>query len=119
MTTQTDEILLLDEAAKFMRIGERTLRSWVADKRIKAARSSGRGGKLLFLRSDCIAAIRNLQDDTAVDASDGHQQKDTTRWQSSSEGTPGTVISLRRTASALEQALAQRTKNKPRNCTTR
>ncbi|MEW4322077.1 helix-turn-helix domain-containing protein [Chromobacterium vaccinii] len=107
----------LAEAATFMRLGERTVRKWVASQRLKAARTNTRGGKLLFLKSDCIAAIKKLQDDMAADASDGHQRKNK-RWQSSSEVTLGIATSQHRTGSALEAALAQRTKNKPRNCTT-
>lgn len=55
-----DEVFTLKEAAAFMRMGERTVRDWIAAGRLKAAKSGTRGGKFLILKSDCIAAVKQL-----------------------------------------------------------
>lgn len=112
-----DAILTLEEAAAFMRMGERTIRDWIAAGRLKAAKSGSRGGKFLILKSDCIASIREQQQNAGVDALDG-TTKEKKRWPSSSGVGHGTVISLRQAGSALEAALAQRTKGRHRNFTT-
>ncbi|WP_369751183.1 helix-turn-helix domain-containing protein [Pseudogulbenkiania sp. NH8B] len=109
-----DEIFTLKEASAFMRLGERTLRDWVADGRLRATKSAKKGGKFLILKSDCIAAVRAMQSNDPRLVRDGHTD-DQSAWPSSSEVAPGTVTSLRRTASELDAALAYRTKNRQRN----
>ncbi|WP_230492862.1 hypothetical protein [Martelella alba] len=113
-----DVVFDLHEASAFLKLSERAIRARIKDGRIRAAKSGGNGGgKLQILKSSCLAYIHRQQQDHAVNADDGRTEEQTV-WQSNKGTVSGTVISLLRTESALDKALEQRTKGKPRNYTT-
>ncbi|MBX9267493.1 helix-turn-helix domain-containing protein [Chromobacterium violaceum] len=70
---ENDEVMLLDEAAAFLRIHKSTLRQWIAEGKIKAARLSPKYGKFLLLKSECIEAVRKLSEEYSQTV--GHYQK--------------------------------------------
>ncbi|TKI06231.1 helix-turn-helix domain-containing protein [Martelella alba] len=113
-----DEVFTLIEAAKFLKKSPRTVRSLIASKRLPAGKSGPNGGGVLeILRSDCIDYVRRKTHNQAVNAEDGHTQRENEVWLSSNVTEIGTAISSRQVEKELGAALARQTRNRRRNST--
>ncbi len=112
-----DEVFTITEAAAFLKKSVRTVRTLIADNRLKAGKSGANGGGCLeILKSDCIAYVSQKTHNQVVNVEDGHSERKTA-WHSNKDMEGGTVISLHRVGKELGKALERQTRSKRRSCT--
>jgi|GEM_PF-5032388 len=59
---ENEEVFTLDEAAAFLKVSAVTAKQFVNMGYLRVARTSGNRGRILVLKSECIAAVKKLMD---------------------------------------------------------
>lgn len=57
-----DEVFTLEEAAAFLKVSPVTARQFATMGYLRVARTAGNRGRILVLKSECIAAVRKLME---------------------------------------------------------
>ncbi|WP_255082624.1 helix-turn-helix domain-containing protein [Escherichia coli] len=109
-----EEIFTREEAASYLKVDKGTITQWIRSGRLQAAKINPDKPKSPYriCKSDCIAALKSVRHNSAVNAVDVQEDK---ACQSNNVPVRGTATSLRLVEVELDGLLGQRTKGKRRS----
>lgn len=104
-----EEIFTREEAASYLKVDKGTITQWIRSGRLQAAKINPDKPKSPYriCKSDCIAALKSVRHNSAVNAVDVQEVK---ACQSNYAVARGTVISSRQMDQELDALLKHRTK---------
>lgn len=111
-----EEIFTREEAASYLKVDKGTITQWIRSGRLQAAKINPDKPKSPYriCKSDCIAALKSVRHNSAVNAVDVQEVK---ACQSNYAVARSTAISSRQMDQELDALLKHRTKGKRKNFT--